>query len=83
MPIQLKLNDNIASYPELAPQTPIKTNAGKSAGRICSMLGEYGLGLLRLKELFDSEYLLAGCKDGSEVMLTAKKPTWWPQDLKY
>ncbi len=88
MPIQLKNKDSDSkidsvSCPQFAAQTPIKTNTGKSAGRLCAMLGEHGLGILRLKEVFDCDYLVAVSNEGNEIMLTAERPSWWPEELKY
>eukprot|EP00112_Aurelia_sp_Birch-Aquarium-sp1_P013909 Seg298.12 transcript_id=Seg298.12/GoldUCD/mRNA.D3Y31 product="putative transferase CAF17-like mitochondrial" protein_id=Seg298.12/GoldUCD/D3Y31 len=82
MPIQLKQEEvQITDFPQFAPQTPIKTNTGKSAGRVCILSGEYGLGLIRLKEAFESENLLIPDLNGVERSMVACRPHWWGDDV--
>ena len=82
MPIQLKQEaQQITDFPQFAPQTPIKTNTGKSAGRLCIMSGEYGLGLIRLKEAFESEDLLIPDLNGVEWSMVTYRPHWWGDDI--
>ncbi|XP_065054414.1 putative transferase CAF17 homolog, mitochondrial [Rhopilema esculentum] len=78
MPIQLLPQEKIKEYPQLAPQTPVKTDTGKGAGKICVMTGQYGLGLLRIKEVSESKSLVVSDLNGNEVYLTASAPYWWP-----
>eukprot|EP00794_Sanderia_malayensis_P013857 gene13857-15305_t len=75
--------DSSTPYSQLNPQALIKTNTGKSAGKLCDLHGNVGLGILRLKEVFNCEYLTASCKDGKEVRLSTYRPSWWPEDLHY
>ena len=78
MPLQLIVEEKIKHYPEFAPGSPIKTDSGKSAGRLAVMSGQYGLGLIRQKELSESSYLVVMDVNGKEVHATAARPRWWP-----
>lgn len=81
MPLQLDIKEKIKNYPEFAPDTVIKTDKGKSAGRLAVMSGQYGLGLIRLKELNESSYLCMNDKNNDQVLVTAKIPKWWPRNV--
>ena len=82
MPLSLLVND-ITKYPDIEPNSPIKGESGKSAGRVCVMRGQYGLGLLRLNEALNSKVMTVKASDGTDIEITSERPFWWPQDLKY
>ena len=81
MPLQLMLEEKIKSYPVFASGSIIKTDSGRSAGSLAIMSGKYGLGLIRLKELSESYFLVVTDINGKELHAIASKPKWWPNGL--
>ena len=49
----------------------------KNVGKIKRVISNVGLGLMRLKETFESESLTA-----NNINVVASKPSWWPTNSK-
>jgi len=55
----------------------IKTQGGKSVGKVRGIIGEYGLALTRVEEALSAK---DGLKIG-DLTVSVKKPNWWPIEL--
>ena len=53
----------------------MRTEAGKSVGKVRRVAGHRGLGLLRLKESLAAEQLSV-----DSIPLSVSIPAWWPAD---
>ncbi|KAL8581785.1 hypothetical protein ACOMHN_043203 [Nucella lapillus] len=61
------------------PDAPISTDKGRAAGKLRGLVGNRGLGLVRLEH--HNKPLFVSAKDGSKVPLTTYRPGWWPEEL--
>jgi len=57
----------------------IRNEKGKSVGKVKTVVGKVGLGLMRLKETFLAEKLFV---NDSDLEVSVRKPVWWPTDQK-
>jgi len=55
----------------------VLNEAGKPVGKLRRLVGNYGLGLLRLQETFSASSLTC-----AGLPVTTWKPDWWPKDKK-
>ena len=55
----------------------ILTTSGKRAGKLISVYGDIGLGLMRLDVIKSDNDLNIVMDDGQEVGITVNWPTWW------
>ena len=53
----------------------LKNGDDKSAGKVVSVEGNLGLGVVRLREGLDNPTITLG-----KVKVTVRKPTWWPKE---
>lgn len=77
LPLHLLDLPNSKDITQLEPDAPVLNEAGKPVGKLRRMEGNYGLGLLRLKETFS-----AGSLTCAGLPVTTWKPDWWPKDKK-
>lgn len=62
----------------ISGDSPIITEKGKNAGKFRSVIGKYGIGLLRLAHVKES--LFISSLDGHQIPVTSYIPSWWPDD---
>ena len=53
----------------------VVNDKGKNVGKVKKVMGDIGMGLMRLKESFEAEKLLV-----NNVEVVVSRPGWWPQD---
>lgn len=61
----------------LTPGSVITTPDGKDCGRARGHMGQYGLGLMRVKISRNSDHLKANLTDGHQLQLQCYSPDWW------
>lgn len=77
MPLRFLTNSVMAT-----PGCLVLNQKEKRVGKVIGHNGEYGIGLMRLKEaLNDNTEFHIQAHD--EIRVDVKKPKWWPDDLKY
>ncbi|WAR19377.1 CAF17-like protein [Mya arenaria] len=60
----------------IEPGQNIQNDQNKSVGKFRSVVGQYGLGLMRVKEI--SGDLTVTSKSGKVISVRAEQPAWWP-----
>jgi hypothetical protein len=76
MPIKLKQTSNEEQF-HIDKGTAIKTTSGKRAGKLISVYGDLGLGLMRIDVVNSADGLIIASTDGKAVGVTVDWPTWW------
>ena len=76
MPIKLAKTSNEKQL-SFDKNTAIVTTSGKRAGKLISVYGDLGLGLMRLDVVKSADKLTIAIPDGNEIGLTVDWPTWW------
>ncbi|XP_057290998.1 putative transferase CAF17 homolog, mitochondrial [Hydractinia symbiolongicarpus] len=77
MPLRFLTNSVMAT-----PGCHILNQKEKRIGKVIGRNGEYGIGLMRLKEAFN-EKTEFHIQAHDKIRVDVKKPKWWPDDLKY
>ena len=76
MPIKLMQTSEEGQF-NIEKDTAIVTASGKRAGKLISIYGQIGLGLMRLDVVKSEEHLTIAMPDGKEVGVTVEWPKWW------
>ena len=81
MPVKLTGNYG-TTEPGFDKDAPIKTAAGKAAGKLKSTYrnGSIGLALLRLDIVKSADVLSVSMLDGSDVSVLVDWPSWWSHE---
>ena len=76
MPLKLMQTSNEECL-NFDKDTAIVSTDGKRAGKLISVYGQLGLGLIRLDVVKSDNKLKIAMPDGKEVGVTVDWPTWW------
>ena len=75
--LPLTINPGELSTPDSESEITVMNEKNKNVGKIKRVINNVGLGLMRLKETFESESLTV-----NNVHIVASKPSWWPTNSK-
>ena len=76
MPLKLMQTSNEECL-NIDKDTAIVSTDGKRAGKVISVYGQLGLGLMRLDIVKSDNNLKIALPDGKEICVTVDWPTWW------
>ena len=75
----LKILDPKSEAGHFESSVLVKTSQGKRAGKMCAIYGQYGMGVMRLETIKDSQCFITN-KNGEDVEVIPSVPQWWPKD---
>lgn len=78
--VPIKLMDPKADSSHFETDSRVRNSQGKAAGKVCTIYGQYGVGLMRLEMLKKEEQLFIKSKEDKDIELVASIPQWWPEE---
>jgi len=78
--VPFKLMDHKADSSHFEADSRVRNSKGKAAGKVCTIYGQYGVGLMRLEMLKKEEGLFIKNKEDKDIEIVALIPSWWPEE---
>lgn len=72
--------DHKADSSHFEADSRVRNSKGKAAGKVCTIYGQYGVGLMRLEMLKKEEELFIKSKEDKDIEIVALLPSWWPEE---
>ena len=78
--LPIKLMDPKADSSHFEADSRVRNSQGKAAGKVCTIYGQYGVGLMRLEMLKKEERLFIKNKEDKDIEIVVSVPPWWPEE---